>query len=650
MKKILIILMLALAGVAQGQTFSTLLADKMQSHNFGGITMDELKKIVDVDSVNTIYYVSSTGSDSNDGLSPASPLAHHPWMSSYTGSITLEAGDVVCLKRGDTWSVSAPGEPYMTIAQSGSTGKYIVTTAFGTGAKPIVKIATNSNQNVIYGAGVSFIAIDNLDIQHYDTVRDDSGKSGIYFAKDGATVPHDWIITNNDIHNIPTTGINGADDSYNIFIGDTLATFTATATNHSNHVWNCGYTGIGLAGRNPATDKSNWIVSFNYIHDINSWEDDYENTYGLYFSSVLNSTGWPDHCTAKYNYIANIPVWHGIDTHGATYCYFLDNYLKNTRVAISAFTINNAELEAGILHHCFIERNKIENTGNHPGAFFYFGINVSGATTDLRPHGVYVRDNKIFYTSQPNSETSAYGIGVYLVDTLTISDNTIYNGPTGACNGAIYIGGSTGELVKNVTVQNNFVRDWSPALKIAPACVDGNLYIQNNILKSHGYALYAIAGTTAGDIMVYNNDLMQDAAINSYIAHLDGITLGAGKSLLIRNNIFTVEGAGGSPYYIATPYVIAGGTFTVNYNLYYNATGNAWRLQREDHNFADWQGHGYDANGVNASNPLFKNKSGTFNLVSDFELNTTSPAISVGTGVGIDYLGSAPDIGAKEKR
>jgi len=48
----------------------------------------------------TNYYVKNGGNDSNSGLDDANAWAHHPWMSNWTGHVTLGPGDFVFLKRG----------------------------------------------------------------------------------------------------------------------------------------------------------------------------------------------------------------------------------------------------------------------------------------------------------------------------------------------------------------------------------------------------------------------------------------------------------------------------------------------------------------------------------------------------------------------
>ncbi len=51
----------------------------------------------------TIYYVSNAGSDSNNGLTPATAFANHPCNLYHAPSVTLAAGDTVIMRRGDTW-------------------------------------------------------------------------------------------------------------------------------------------------------------------------------------------------------------------------------------------------------------------------------------------------------------------------------------------------------------------------------------------------------------------------------------------------------------------------------------------------------------------------------------------------------------------
>lgn len=76
----------------------------------------------------TNYYVSNSGSDSNDGLTTATA-----WQTlSKVNSSSFNAGDSILLRRGDIWNER------LNIASSGSAGSPIMVSAYGTGVKPLI--------------------------------------------------------------------------------------------------------------------------------------------------------------------------------------------------------------------------------------------------------------------------------------------------------------------------------------------------------------------------------------------------------------------------------------------------------------------------------------------------------------------------------
>jgi hypothetical protein len=82
----------------------------------------------------TIYYVAAAGSDANSGTS-----AGAAWQTiGKVNGTTFAAGDSVLFNRGDVWYGTA-----LVVPSSGSSGSPITFGAYGSGANPIIKGATN---------------------------------------------------------------------------------------------------------------------------------------------------------------------------------------------------------------------------------------------------------------------------------------------------------------------------------------------------------------------------------------------------------------------------------------------------------------------------------------------------------------------------
>ena len=94
----------------------------------------------------TDYYVSSSGSDSANGLSSSTP-----WQSILKiNSVfpTLKPGDRILFKRGERFYGS------LQISVSGSSGSPITIGAYGTGASPVVSGFTTITGWTNYGSGI----------------------------------------------------------------------------------------------------------------------------------------------------------------------------------------------------------------------------------------------------------------------------------------------------------------------------------------------------------------------------------------------------------------------------------------------------------------------------------------------------------------
>lgn len=78
----------------------------------------------------TTYYFSTSGSDANNGTSSATPFQTITKLN--TLLTTALAGDIILLKRGDTWQGS------ITTGTSGVNGNKITIDAYGSGNKPVI--------------------------------------------------------------------------------------------------------------------------------------------------------------------------------------------------------------------------------------------------------------------------------------------------------------------------------------------------------------------------------------------------------------------------------------------------------------------------------------------------------------------------------
>src|SRR5208283_3803119 len=69
------------------------------------------------------YYVAASGSDANSGTSTAAPWLHAPGMAATTGnaaSASINPGDSIIFRGGDTWHLNGTSSPSITTSLSGT--------------------------------------------------------------------------------------------------------------------------------------------------------------------------------------------------------------------------------------------------------------------------------------------------------------------------------------------------------------------------------------------------------------------------------------------------------------------------------------------------------------------------------------------------
>jgi uncharacterized repeat protein (TIGR02059 family) len=599
----------------------------------------------------TNYYVKNGGNDSSSGLSDGEAWANHPWMSTWKGTITLKPGDIVFMKRGDSWSFSSPSSAFLIVGQNGVSGNLITTTSYGTSdKKPVLQFTGNYPFPVISGIGKSYIAFNDIEIKHFSSLPSSlSEQNGIVFGKDRfGNISHDWTITNCEIHECPFTGIYVERDAYNIIIGDINSRKTATRTDYSNHIYNCGYGGVVMNGSDPVSGNSNYYVSYNYIHDINVNGPDDSISYGITFNTFSALCGYLKNAYATYNFVENVPTWTGIDCHNGQYIYFQNNYLYNCKYIFGCQS--NMTLPVPILDNLYIENNIGENPGNFKFQRCFFA-HIHGYSPAYPATNVNLSNNKYSYTDRPEEQSTAYAIKFENINKLTIEGNFIFNGPLSSSYGALQIYNNN----SNVVIRKNYIKDWSGAILLYASNSNGNIDIYNNIINVPEHGIWdESTGSISGNLNIYNNVILVDPD-NEYSPpiRLNNVTIPSSYAIRIKNNIIGFLNEH-SISYVYSPNNIFG-QFDIDYNLYFNSTKYApFYFQDIDRTKDFWLNRGYDINSVINSSPEFTNYSGSFSVETDFSLDKTSPAINKGTDIGLisDFIGNPivglPDIGAFE--
>lgn len=165
----------------------------------------------------TTYYVSPSGSDTNDGTSASAPLKTLQKAADRT-----RPGDTVSIM-GGTYTEAAPGRDILVIKRSGTASQPITYRAHP-GSKPVIHPV--DSWNGVHVAGASHIVISGLEIAGDSTRisladaernagRDDPryNTNCLNINRDGkdGPAPHHVLVTGNEVHHCPGAGISAMD-------------------------------------------------------------------------------------------------------------------------------------------------------------------------------------------------------------------------------------------------------------------------------------------------------------------------------------------------------------------------------------------------------------------------------------------------------
>ena len=455
----------------------------------------------------TDYYISSSGNDSNNGLSSSTP-----WLTiTKVNAIfsILKPGDRILFKRGDTFYGT------ITITKSGIAGNPITVGAYGTGANPVItgfttitgwtnegngiysKVITSeaqTNMVTVNGVNTGMGRYPKSTYRTYETfstnvsITDNGfGDATNWTGTEAVIRKNDWTLDRctitkhiGDVLTYTSLGsTENATANYGYFIQNDLRCVTSYGDWYHNT--NTGKFYIFFGVIDPTT-KSVKVATKNNLIYINPGKD-YIKIGNISFIGSINNAidlSWgSDHCVMQYCSVSfagedgiRFSGSYGIiDNNSVSDCNRtgIGVYYNGTNNVITNNTIKNIGIVKGLsksipgiwsptcgiadeYNNCLIQYNTIENVG-------YTGIQIAG-NADI----AVVNNNFINNTCLVLDD----GGGIYTGGSHTsiIIDGNIILNSVGNTDGAadrnqlaegIYLD----EKASNVTVRNNTVANCS---------------------------------------------------------------------------------------------------------------------------------------------------------------------------------------------
>jgi parallel beta-helix repeat protein len=473
----------------------------------------------------TDYYISSSGNDSNNGLS-----ASTPWQTIAKVNAafpTLIPGDRILFNRGDTFYGT------IIVTKSGAAGSPITIGAYGTGEKPVITGFTTisgwtNEGNGIYSKVITSEAQTNM-------VTIDGVNKGMGRYPDSTYLTYESFSTNISITD------NGLGDATNwtgaeaVIRKNDWTLDRCTITNHTGDVLT--YTSLG--SNQNATANYGYFIQ-NDLRCVTVYGEWYHDTvtekFYMYFGGVDPTTKTVKVATINnlvYNNKGNVYITiENITFIGSI------NTLADISFGSDHWIIQNCSLgfggEDGIRYsgsYGTIDNNSVNNCNRTGIGIFYSGTNNVITNNGITNIGIVIG----LSMSIPSIWSPTCGIAVEYTNCL-VQYNSITNV---GYNGIQMAGLSDNELIKNNFINNIclVLNDGGGIYTSSPhtsIIIDGNV-----ILNSIGN----IKGTTDNKSLaegIYLDEFTSNITIrNNTIANCfsNGIKLHKAHDNIIQNNI-----------------------------------------------------------------------------------------------------------------
>ena len=395
------------------------------------------------------YYISNSGDNNADGLTPATAWAT---ISKVKGS-SFSPGDGILFNRGDTWSEQ------LLIPSSGSaSGGYITFGAYGTGDKPVIDgtgVNLSRNHGLIRGSSKKYIIIDNIRVQD-SGIGDADENSGIGFYA-GSYI----TVQNCEVYNTESAGIkfntssnvtvdsNEVSEACQNSFSESISLSTVdTFEIKNNTVHHNGTPKGGGAGIDAKDGSHDGTIHHNEVYNLDDPNGIYVDAYGRYTYNIeIYNNYVHDNAGAGIQIgsetgglLENISVHHNI----------VHNCLKGGMAFHNLYTASGAVKDIYVYNNTFYQNGK-------SGVNHYGGIRI---WDELIENLVF--KNNIFSQGY-NFQVGVDGVPAeeYTVDYNVIYGNQNNTGGFTAVDGTNAI--ESNPLFVNVSFNNYHLQSTSPA-------------------------------------------------------------------------------------------------------------------------------------------------------------------------------------------
>lgn len=402
-----------------------------------------------------VYYVATTGSDSNSGTLAA------PWHTIQHAATSVKAGDTINIRAGVYNEAVTPSVSGSAAAGSVTFQSYPGETAVidGTGLK-----VTNGQSGLFNISNQNYITVSGLEIRNFTSKSDSQVPIGIYVS--GAD--NNIQILGNHVHNITTTApananncasnalgiaiygtqapasidnltLSGNEVDHNktgcsetVTLNGNVENFTVTGNLiHDNN--NIGIDAIGFEGTSPqaAYDQArNGVISGNTVYNITSYGNpDYGNEYAADGIYVDGGTNILIERNTVHDADLNVELASEHSGKLTSYITLRNNLIYHGNS--NGISIGGYDSKRGGTDHCTIVNNTLYDNDTQQTGSGEFQVQYYATNNVFKDNIIYAGAQDLFFNNYTTSESNPVDVDYNLYYSSDAADaQWIWNGTT----------------------------------------------------------------------------------------------------------------------------------------------------------------------------------------------------------------------------